>query len=54
MLHILIRHLSLEDKKSGYKFNVFEVFMLKSAPSSNSFAGIQVKHALGYNINSLK
>jgi len=27
--------------ESGYKFNVFEVFMLHSDPGGNSFAGIQ-------------
>lgn len=32
--------------ESGHKFNVFEVFMLHSAPGGNSFGGIQAKHAL--------
>ena len=32
----------------GYKLNVFEIFMLHSAPGGNSFGRIQAKHALGY------
>lgn len=39
---------------SGYKFNVFEVLMLKGAPGSNSFARIQAKHTLEYNTYTLK
>ena len=35
--------------ESGNKFNVFEVFMLHSAPGGDSFAGIQAKHTLEYN-----
>lgn len=32
--------------ESGYKWNIFEVFMLKSTPGCNPFAGIQAEHFL--------
>lgn len=43
------KHVCHQDMESGNKFNVFEVFMLHSAPGGDSFAGIQAKHTLEYN-----
>ena len=39
--------------ESGYKPNIFEVFMLKSTPGCNSSAGIEAEHFLEHDTEML-
>ena len=40
-------------RESGYKPNIFEVFMLKSTPGCNSSAGIEAEHFLEHDTEML-
>lgn len=47
VIHTEFRMLGYKLKtESGYKWNIFEVFMLKSTPGCNPLAGIQAEHFL--------
>ena len=56
MLHINIDTSLHEDnyRESGYKSDIFEVFMLQSTPGCNSFAGVQAEHFLEHDTEMLK